>query len=542
MSLFTPVRAWYESFQARQTMRLTLARLETRKAELATSVMEDQKKIQESWGKMSTDFEMGWNQAVNSQLRPGGDEKTAISLSMIVDKMIPESRRLYMHNPFAKSAVANLQNYCVGGDGFQYRKSGAKKSEAVSEYWTEWMKRVGWRDIESEVTKRLIRDGIVMIRWFDDIPRFIEPKQLVPDSDNPWGIVTDPRDQVIVKQYLIAYANANTGQIDTTKVEKVPAEQMMVLKYPLVDLNCLMPMPPLYFVAAHLDGAARCLKNMRELVAVQTAIAIVREHIEGVTGSDITTWVGQGADKSVTDGDTNNTVFQKKWASGLVVEVPHGEKLHFPAATMRADSYIEVVQADLRAVAASLGLPEFIFTAMADGTYAGLMAAEGPAVKAFETFQGFLGRYFEKAFDRVMLVAVRGGTRVMVAGADAKLQPAFPKLGVRVLTLPNNINPPTVRTKDFFAEARTRHIEAMDGVLSPQEWCASQGRDYEEIMAAIEEHKTKHADIPWPPTLAAQQGQAGEEYEAPAAPAGSAKPDPKTTNGSQKRNAGKSGA
>lgn len=533
-------RTWYEGVQARQTMRSTLAKLETRKAQLATEIIEDRRKFQESWGKMSTDYELGWNQAVNSQLRPGGDEKTAISLSMIVDKMIPESRRLFIHNPFAKSAIANLQNYCVGGDGFQYRKAGAKPSENVIGYWNEWMKRVGWRDIEMEIVKRVFRDGMVIIRWFDDVPRFIEPKQLVSTTEAPWGIETDPKDQVVIKNFMIAYGDQNTGQIDTTKVERVPAEQVMYLRFPLVDLNCLVPMPPLYFVAAHLEGAARCLKNMRELVAVQTAIAIVREHIEGVTGSDIVTWADNDKDKSVTDPDTSKTVFQKKWASGLVVEVPHGEKLHFPAASMRADSYIEVVQADLRAVAASLGLPEFIFTANAAGTYAGLMAAEGPAVKAFETLQGWLGRFYEKAFDRVILVAVRGGTRVMVAGQDAKLQPAYPKLGVRVLTLPNSINPPTVQTKDFFTEARTRHIEAGNGVLSPQEWCAMQGRDYAETMDAIIEHKSAYPDIPWPPTLAAQQGQAGEEYEAPAST--SKTPDPKTTVGSQKRNAGKSGA
>jgi hypothetical protein len=532
------VKTWYEGVKAQRVMKRALARLTTRKAELVTALIEDRQKLQESWGRMGTDYEMGWNQGINSQLRGGGDEKTAVSLSMIVDKMIPESRRMFVHNPFAKSAVINLQNFCIGGDGYQYRKTG-KNEDKVSEYWLEWMKRVGWRDIEMEVLKRAIRDGVVILRWFGDVPRFIEAKQLVGTVDAPWGIETDPRDQVVVKAYLVAYTNAQTGLIDTTKVERVPAEQIDFLKWPLVDLNCLMPMPPLYFVAANLEGAARCLKNMRELVAVQTAIAIVREHIEGVSGSNIASWAQADADNELNDPDTDKTVFQKKWASGLVVEVPHGEKLHFPAATMRADSYIEVVQADLRAVAASLGLPEFIFTANASSSnYASLMAAEGPAVKAFETLQGWLGRFYEKAFDRVIYIGVKGGSRIMVATTAL---PAFPRLPARVLALLNSINPPTVRTRDFFAEARTRHIEAMDGVLSPQEWCASQGRDYEETMSNIEEHAKGHPDIPWPPTLAAQQAIQTSTGNLDASDDPD-KPDPKTQTGSQKRNAGDSGA
>lgn len=533
------LKTFWETRKLRSQLRGTLVKLQHRQAQLALSIAEYQQKAQESWGRGGTDYEMGWNAAVNTQLRPGTDQKTALSLTTVTQVMIPESRRMFIHNPFAKSAVINLQNYCIGGFGYQYRKTGVNQ-EKVTEYWNEWMKRVGWRDSEHEILKRWIRDGVVIIRWFGDLPRFIEPSQLVADSKSPWGIETDVRDGVVIKSFLIAYNDPNTGLIDTSKFERVPADQIMYLKWPIVDQNTLMSMPPLYFVAANLEGAARCLKNMRELVAVQTAIAIVREHIDGVTGTQIDAWNQQNADKSPVDGDTSGTVYQQKWTSGMVVQVPHGEKLHFPAASMRADSYIEVVQADLRAVAASLGLPEFIFTANASSSnYASLMAAEGPAAKAFETLQGILGRFFEQAFDRVIRVAVKGGTRVM---GPTELIPAFPKLPVRVATLPNSIIAPAVRTRDFFAEARTRHIEATDGVLSPQEWCAEQGRDYDETMAEIEAHKTAHPQIPWPPTVQMQASQAVDEYGIPAAPGSTSPDNPKsktnTTTGSEKKPTG----
>lgn len=528
-----------ELWRVRSEAKTHMHKLEIKRAEIVSRLLEDQLKTQESWGKQSTDFELGWNQGINTMLRGGGDEKTPISLTTITDTMIPQSRRMFANNPFAQSAVRNLQHYVVGGDGFQYRKTGKNEAKVV-EYWNEWMKRVGWRDIEMETLKRVIRDGECIIRWFDDVPRFVEPKQVIGTSDAPWGILTDPNDAVIPKVYYIAYVNPATGLIDASQIDKVPAAQVDHLKWPLVDLNGLRGVPPLYFVAANLDGAARCLKNMRELVAVQTAIAIVREHIEGVSGTDIVAWANAGADKEVTDGDTGLSVLQKKWTSGMMVDVPHGQKLHFPAATMRADSYIEVVQADLRAVAASMGLPEFIFTANASSSnYASLMAAEGPAVKAFETLQGWLGRFLARAYDRVINI----GAGAKGAGRQ-RIMKDWGGIPARTATLPTSVIGPGVRTRDFFAEARTRLIEAQAGVLSPQEWCNSAARDYDETMSEIVTHRAAYPDMPWPPTLSAQQAQYVDQLSAGtnADTSGQTAQSKKTNVGSQNRDAGKSGA
>lgn len=539
-----------ELYRTRAHAKTLLVKLETKRNELTSRLMEDQIKLHESWGKQSSDFELGYQQALNTQLRGGPDEKTAVALSTITDTMIPQSRKLYINNPFAQSAIANLQHYVIGSDGFQYRKKG-KAEEKVVEYWNEWMLRVGWRDIELETLKRVIRDGEVCIRWFDDVPRFVEPKQIIGTTKWQWGIETDPRDGIILKNFFIAYTDQNTGLIDASQVESVPASQVQYLKWPLVDLNCIRGMPPLYFVAANLDGAARCLKNMRELVAVQTAIAIIREHVEGVSGTDIVAWQNTNTD-NIEDPETNSTVFQKKFQSGTMLDVPHGQKIHFPAATMRADSYIEVVQADLRAVAASLGLPEFIFTANASSSnYASLMAAEGPAVKAFESIQGWLGRFFALSYNRVISIGA-GDTKI----GRQRLMKDFGTLPARTALLPTSVIGSGVRTGKQFEEARTRLIEAQAGVLSPQEWCNAAARDYDETMAEIEKHRVDHPDIPWPPTPPAQTVSAGPvpialDPNAPLDPngdiiakpnAGNPKSTDKTTTGSQKRDAGGSGA
>jgi capsid protein len=344
----------------------------------------------------------------------------------------------------------------------------------------------------------------------------------------------DKNDQTRPVAYWICQLD-QYGNPDTAQAVRVPAAQISHLKWPLVDVNAIRGLPPLYFYSAHLEGAAKCLRNMRELVAIQTAIALIREHAEGISGSEIEAWAEQDADKTVVDPDTDETVFQKKLQPGTMLETKAGEKIHFPAAQMNAASFIEVVGADLRAVAAALALPEFIFTADAGrSNYASLMAAEGPAVKTFESLQSWLGDYLLEIYDRVITFGVKRGN------LDLQERWGIGRLDSAVLKLESSVTGPSVKTHDAFADARTNMIDAQAGVLSPQEWCASKGRDYEEVMSAIEEHKNKFHDIPWPPTVPNQQGQSTEEYPGMAA-TGTNGPD-KTKTGSEKRNAGGSGA
>lgn len=488
----------------------------------------------EAWGSHDADYELGWANAIKSGLQPA-DNKTPINLSFVTDTMQAQSRELYMKNPFMQSAIFNLQHYVIGR-GYQYRKTGAtpEQSVALSTYWTYWRIVFDWFLMENEILKRALRDGEVIIQWFNDVPRFVEPKQLVSSREAPWGIFTDPKDSVKILAYNIGQLR-DDGSVDATTAKKVPAEQVTYKKWPLVDQNCIRGLPPFYFYADNLNGALRCLRNMRELTAVQTAIALIREHPEGITGSKIAGWQERDADKQVTDPDTDKTVFQRKFQPGTMLETRNGEKLHFPGASINAASFIEVVSADLRAVAAGLALPEFIFTADAGrSNYASLMAAEGPAVKTFEAVQEWLGLILQECFQRVMTVACAGGNKDVL-----KRFPACQALDSSMLDLPNSVTGPSVRTRDFFAEARTKLIESQSGILSPQQWCANSGRDYDETMTQIDAHVAAHPNIPWPPSPPKQAGQAAEEF--PPAPEPNA-PDPKTQTGSQKRDAGKSGA
>ena len=415
-----------------------------------------------------------------------------------LETRIKNARVLVRENPFARSAITNMIHYCIGEDGMQFHVADPSKKSAadkVSEGWWRWSQENNFLAAQAEVLRRVIRDGAVYVRWFDNATfRFVEPIDIQPPSDatqenaRDWGIETEDDDVGIRKFYYI--------KISDTDVEKVPAEDIDYLNWKDADMNVLRPSPIFYDFIEFLEGAAGIIRNMRSLIRVQSAIAIIREHPEGLSGSAIAAWATARASNTFDDSDSDETVRQEKWRPGTVMDVKNGAKVHFPAAQMATDKMVSGLQAELRAVAAALGLPEFIFTAdAASSNYASLMAAEGPAVKTFEAFQGWMGRFLLKMFNRVMLVGVTKG--IQYTTPDGKTdQIKFPS---KVLKMTVSVQGPSVKSRDQFSEARTNAIYAGLGVISPQQVAGSLGLDYNQMQREIEEHNSLWGERPWPP-------------------------------------------
>lgn len=480
--------------------------LALRREKILLDLQERQVELIEEQGRRCMDYEMKFNRAHGSELdleRAKGPRNLQTLL-----RQIKVSRSLIETNPFAKSAVSNLINYTLGQHGMRFRVLDSGKvsvSERVSLLWDRWVSQVGFIADQSEIVRRGLRDGSNVIRWFasDDgslTYRFIEPEQIQSkgegDPVNPgaeWGLDVDPKDPVERRGYWVDYdLNKHDRQ---AKPVYVPVDEIDYLPWYDADKNTMRPTPLLYTVQAYLEGAAGVIKNMRELVRVQTAIAIIREHPEGIGGSELASWARTRAHKRPLDPDTDTYINQEKMQSGTIVDVQNGEKIHFPAAQMQVDRMVSAVQADLRAVAAALGLPEFIFSADASSSnYASLLAAEGPAVKTFEYQQGCLSRFLEKAFRRFLKQAVTNGIRVF--DGQEWVREKLPK---KVLRMPISVTGPSVRTNKQFETARVNSIEAKAGVVSPQQWCEGRNRDYHETMAQIEAHNKQYPDLQWPP-------------------------------------------
>jgi hypothetical protein len=120
---------------------------------------------------------------------------------------------------------------------------------------------------------------------------------------------------------------------------------------------------------------------------IQSAIAIIRKHQSSPRTAVQQLAAGQ-ADVSVTRAGTGKTTHFRRYAPGTILDSSGGIEYDFPAAGLNAGSYVTVLQAELRAIASRLVMPEFMLTSDAsNAAYASTMVAEGPAVKMFERLQ-----------------------------------------------------------------------------------------------------------------------------------------------------------
>ncbi len=119
---------------------------------------------------------------------------------------------------------------------------------------------------------------------------------------------------------------------------------------------------------------------MCAVAEIQSAIALIRKHnhlawpaVEGHLARQSTgPFAGAGRG------------YLQRFAPGTILDVYAGTEYHFPAAGIDAARFVAVLQAELRAIAARLVMPEFMLTSDAsNANYSSTLVAEGPAVKMF---------------------------------------------------------------------------------------------------------------------------------------------------------------
>ncbi len=89
----------------------------------------------------------------------------------------------------------------------------------------------------------------------------------------------------------------------------------------------------------------------------------------------------------------------------------------FPSETAPVDKNVAAIQAELRACAAALAMPEYMLSGDAsNANFSSTMVAEGPAVKTFEEMQADLIEADVEIMERQLQIAARAG---LIAGADA---------------------------------------------------------------------------------------------------------------------------
>lgn len=376
-----------------------------------------------------------------------------------------QCRALAAHNEFAINGHENRISYLVG-PGHTYRvmpKPGyhapdiERLASQTQTLIDAFLQANAWRKRQQEIVRRMDRDGEAFLRFFPGADgvlrvRFVEPDQVATppergaDPAASFGIQTDPLDVETVLGYWIDGRLVPAGEVQHRKAH--------------VDANVKRGLPLFYPVLKNLRRAEKLLRNMSVVAEIQSAIALIRKHT-GASRGGVQQFVQSQADAVRADPGGRTTHF-RRYAPGTILDALAGTDYEFPAAGIDAARYVAVLQAELRAIASRLVMPEFMLTSDAsNANYASTMVAEGPAVRMFQRLQRDL---IEDDLE-VLWRAVRG------AVAAGRLPPE----ALEFLAL--DAQAPSLAVRDRLREAQADRILVECGAMSAETLAARHGLD-----------------------------------------------------------------
>jgi len=399
----------------------------------------------------------------------GGTLGTGIADETQLAEVRAQCRVLAVTNEFAINGHENRVSYIVG-PGHKYRaapKPAVRADRAAAELAREvqavldgFIRTNRWHARQQEIVRRRDRDGECFLRFFPDEDgttrvRFVEPEQVAAPPERAgdpaarFGVQTDPDDVETVIGYWIDGRLVDAAEVQHRKLG--------------VDANVKRGLPLYYPVRKNLRRAEKLLRNMSVLAEIQSAIALIRKHVSA-TAAGLEQFVRNQADLSVTSQRTGQTSHFRRFAPGTILDAVAGTEYEFPAAAIDAGRYVVVLQAELRAIASRLVMPEFMLTSDAsNANYSSTMVAEGPAVKLFERLQ------HEMIEDDLDVMR-----RVLQSAADAgRLNPeALTAVDLRAI-------PPTLAVRDRLRDAQADQILLRNGAMTAETMALRHGLEPE---------------------------------------------------------------
>ncbi len=386
-----------------------------------------------------------------------------------------QCRILAVTNEFAINGHENRISYIVGS-GHSYRAFTTRPNPAaqglvgqVQDLLDEFVEANHWHKRQQEIVRRKDRDGECFLRLFaagdgSTQIRFVEPGQVATppqhagDPAAAMGIQTQPGDVETVLGYWIDGRLVGAPEIQHRKAN--------------VDANVRRGLPLFYPVRKNLRRADKLLRNMSAVAQIQSSIALIRKH-QAASGAALDQFVRDQADFNLTNQTTGRTAYLHRYAPGTILDTAAGTDYQFPAAGLDAARYVTVLQAELRAIASRLVMPEFMLSSDAsNANYASTMVAEGPAVKMFERLQN------ETIEDNLQLLR-----RVLAHAVDAGRLPPAALTAVDIQAVA-----PTLAVRDRLQEAQADQILVRNGAMSRQTMAMRHGLEPDREQQLIAQH------------------------------------------------------
>lgn len=419
------------------------------------------------------------------------------------DGVRTESRRLFNHCEFAIGGAVTRRNYIVG-QGFKYEvvpRDEATPADAgllreFNQFVTAFCELNRLPAVEKETQWRDDRDGETLHRLFspegEDIPavRFVEPERLgeptgdqvrtfegddgpPPDANNALGVCTPKGDGQTVLGYWVSPAPGEP-------VEWVTEREVVHIRCN-VDSSCRRGLPTYYPVVENLRRAEDTLQSMGTMAKARAKVALI-EYVQNLTGTAAESQKARLTTgyQTMPDGTARQTTIEEI-PFGAYLRKPASSKMEFPSANVGASDLVGVLQADLRAVAKLLDMPEWMFTGLADQKYSNAFVVEAPTLKAFSAIQGDLVQAFGTGRYRQQASLVWRAIRMACERGVLPLA-ALPAIRVKV-------TPPSLEVRDKAAEATVNQTYVSMGARSVRRVIESLGDDPDQVLREVAEEK-----------------------------------------------------
>lgn len=413
--------------------------------------------------------------------------------------------RMLANQNEAGIGIRNLLTNFTIGTGYKYKYSAKDDSDsALAEFCQEWddefSERVNWRTKEREAHQRSIPDGEWLLK-LEPLPggrtdclyrepdaltepnRPMEMSEVVGEIALDWtfGVATPigrPHEPIV---YFIDL----TG--DQRDWELVQPQFMVHGKRNVVE-NVKRGMSDYFPVSASLRRADKILRNTGEGAALQSAIAWIREHPPGTTGTQILN-LGSGKteleiNRTTPEGILRTHRFQR-YLPGTILDVKGGTS-YKPGPMGEGTVFVDVGEAMLRYAAFRWAIPEGLMSAVSsDANFAAQLVLESPFVKCIETEQvGYEDKYRETKW-KMLAIAMRAGR--------------MNKFGVRSLgqlksRVVMNVTKPRVSVRNKLEETQISSVLHQFGLLSSQTWSQKEELDRDHEKANLEKDPPLNTD------------------------------------------------
>lgn len=355
---------------------------------------------------------------------------------------------------------------------------------AAQQIWDEWCEASDWgqgdEDREKESRRRLLRDGECNLRLGsgdagrDFLPwvRFVEPEQIrypvggqvKTAGDWQWGVCTARGDAENVLAYWLAYPDSGGARGEEVKAAAIVRSKADV------DRTVKRGTPEFLPVESHLQRTLAILANTGATGQEQSGVAWIEKYATA-TSEQVNAMLRTGASAypNQIEADAGRIRSQfglRTYGQTRVIHADANRQWEPGPTSAGVPSYLQVVEATLKAVGFTWGIPDW-FAGGGESTFAAALVTGSPFAKLTEDRQDSQKGFTKRLAQRVIELAEGSGR--LPPGTSKAVRPVVTAMPVVIA--------------DEGKQATVTDMELRNKLIDPQEAIKKRGRDPKVVIA-----------------------------------------------------------